>query len=453
MRKFTKALSLLLSVVMLLSALGLSAFAAEFVWGSEDASKINYKYEVSKVTEAPMADGSATYSGDDIYGVTIYAKCSDGIQFLQAPIQFNKNHYAPIMIYDGEAVYQGSDTYYTDMGEDAAYVYSLGDAWNHTGMFRANGSVATTKALASLIGLGNSNASPVAVTIQLYSADHPNYARVHAGLADDVGMVGVCLDDSGLMKNAYLNVTEGNTVNPDWVKMATVYFQRLEGVTDADCVGDVFGASAGCFGVDGATDSSGAPSRAAATYKLGNPGCTVVSIATVAGEAPAAPVLTKAASQVKMTLTSATTVAEPFQYRVISKISGDDWNEYFANTGTENAGTNAITSVGFVAYKGAAAFDLETAKAVANGATAADYAAKETDYIQYDGSEAKFGCRIDFTAKPENDVTYIAYAKYLDANGAAQVVFYDAAESSPVASKYTEMVAAYVGLYGSTFVG
>lgn len=174
---------------------------------------------------------------------------------------------------------------------------------------------------------------------------------------------------------------------------------------------------------------------------------------TVAGGEVAAPVLTKAASQVKMTLTSATTVAEPFQYRVISKISGDDWNEYFANTGTENAGTNAITSVGFVAYKGAAAFDLETAKAVANGATAADYVAAETDYIQYDGSEARFGCRIDFTAKPENDVTYIAYAKYLDANGAAQVVFYDAAESSPVASKYTEMVAAYVGLYGSTFVG
>lgn len=171
------------------------------------------------------------------------------------------------------------------------------------------------------------------------------------------------------------------------------------------------------------------------------------------GEEAKAPVLTKAASQVKMTLTSATTVAEPFQYRVISKISGDDWNEYFANTGTENAGTNAITSVGFVAYKGAAAFDLETAKAVANGATAADYVAAETDYIQYDGSEARFGCRIDFTAKPENDVTYIAYAKYLDANGAAQVVFYDAAESSPVASKYTEMVAAYVGLYGSTFVG
>lgn len=174
---------------------------------------------------------------------------------------------------------------------------------------------------------------------------------------------------------------------------------------------------------------------------------------TVAGGEVSAPVLTKAASQVKMTLTSATTVAEPFQYRVISKISGDDWNEYFANTGTENAGTNAITSVGFVAYKGAAAFDLETAKAVANGATAADYVAAETDYIQYDGSEARFGCRIDFTAKPENDVTYIAYAKYLDANGAAQVVFYDAAESSPVASKYTEMVAAYVGLYGSTFVG
>lgn len=180
-----------------------------------------------------------------------------------------------------------------------------------------------------------------------------------------------------------------------------------------------------------------------------------VASATVGQVAPAGPVLTKAVSQVKMTLTSATTVAEPFQYRVISKISGDDWNTYFANTGKEGATTKAITSVGFVAYRGAAPFDMQMAKDVATGVVNgnADYATKETDYIQYNGSEARFGCRIDFTSKPENDVTYIAFAKYLDADGQPQIVFYNEAYSSPVASDYTGMVNAYIGAFGDTFVG
>lgn len=182
----------------------------------------------------------------------------------------------------------------------------------------------------------------------------------------------------------------------------------------------------------------------------------VCSVTVAGGETPVVgPVLNKEISQVKMTLTSATTVAEPFQYRVISKISGDDWNTYFANTGKEGATTKAITSVGFVAYRGAAPFDMQMAKDVATGVVNgnADYATKETDYIQYNGSEARFGCRIDFTSKPENDVTYIAFAKYLDADGQPQIVFYNEAYSSPVASDYTGMVNAYIGAFGDTFVG
>lgn len=166
------------------------------------------------------------------------------------------------------------------------------------------------------------------------------------------------------------------------------------------------------------------------------------------GEEAKAPVLTKANSQVKMTATSETTVADAFQFRVISKISSEDWNTYFANTGKDGATENVITSVGFVAYKGTA-FDLEAAKAVAQaGKDSGDYAYADTDYICHeDGGVATFGCRINYSAKPENDPTYIAFAKYKDASGADQIVFYAAAETSPLATNYTGIVADYLATF------
>lgn len=163
----------------------------------------------------------------------------------------------------------------------------------------------------------------------------------------------------------------------------------------------------------------------------------------------AAPVLTKAASQVKMTATSATTVADAFQFRVISKISDADWNTYFANTGKADATTNAITKVGFVAYKGTAGFNLDTAKGVVAGTPAAGYDVATTDYIQHvNGSDAKFGCRIDITsAETRSDVTYVAFAQYLDASGAAQVVFYETSYEALLAKNYTGIVAAYLAKF------
>lgn len=168
---------------------------------------------------------------------------------------------------------------------------------------------------------------------------------------------------------------------------------------------------------------------------------------TVAGGEVAGPVLTKANSQVKMTATSATTVADAFQFRVISSISAADWDTYFANTGKADATANAITSVGFVAYPGTEGFDLETAKsAVTDTGSAPGYYLATTDYIQHaDGADAKFGCRIDITsAETRSDVTYVAFAKYLDASGATQVVFYDASYEALLATNYTGIVAAYL---------
>lgn len=167
------------------------------------------------------------------------------------------------------------------------------------------------------------------------------------------------------------------------------------------------------------------------------------------GEEAAAPTLTKTSAQVKMTPNSATTVEDAFQFRVVSKISDADWNTYFANTGVADATTNAITSVGFVAYKGTEGFSLDTAKAVAAGTAADGYSVATTDYIQHtDGADAQFGCRLEITsAETRSDVTYVAFAQYVDASGAAQVVFYDAAYEALLATNYTGIVASYLAAF------
>lgn len=174
-----------------------------------------------------------------------------------------------------------------------------------------------------------------------------------------------------------------------------------------------------------------------------------LALTVAGGETPATPVLTKTSAQVKMTPNSATTVEDAFQFRVVSKISDADWNTYFANTGVADATTNAITSVGFVAYKGTEGFSLDTAKAVAAGTAADGYSVATTDYIQYtDGADAQFGCRLEITsAETRSDVTYVAFAQYVDASGAAQVVFYDAAYEALLATNYTGIVASYLAAF------
>lgn len=181
-------------------------------------------------------------------------------------------------------------------------------------------------------------------------------------------------------------------------------------------------------------------------YDLTN---SMVKLTVAGGETPAAPVLTKTSAQVKMTPNSATTVEDAFQFRVVSKISDADWTTYFANTGVADATTNAITSVGFVAYKGTEGFSLDTAKAVAAGTAADGYSVATTDYIQHtDGADAQFGCRLEITsAETRSDVTYVAFAQYVDASGAAQVVFYDAAYEALLATNYTGIVASYLAAF------
>lgn len=166
--------------------------------------------------------------------------------------------------------------------------------------------------------------------------------------------------------------------------------------------------------------------------------------------APAGPVVAKAKSQVKMTATSATTVADEFSFRVISKISDSDWDTYFKNTGVAGATTDYITAVGMVAYKGAAAFDAETAKKVVAGTPATDYSAATTDYISKanDTADAEFGAIIKAKHSTlTNDVTYMGFVQYVDASGNAQTIFYETAGTAALSTNYNNIVNAYLAAY------
>lgn len=258
---------------------------------------------------------------------------------------------------------------------------------------------------------------------------------------------------SGSHANAGLNTNglPGNDVNADAEPFIQFQLKLKDNIADGTPVNvAITSGSIKCSPaqtafkafLDGSTKNV---SPAVDTYDVS----AAVASATVGEVAPAGPVLTKASSQVKMTATSATTVADAFQFRVISSISAADWDTYFANTGKAGATANAITNVGFVAYKGTTGFNLDTAKAAVAGTAADGYQVATTDYIQHaDGTDAKFGCRIDITsAETRSDVTYVAFAQYLDASGAAQVVFYETSYEALLATNYTGIVAAYLNAF------
>ena len=153
-------------------------------------------------------------------------------------------------------------------------------------------------------------------------------------------------------------------------------------------------------------------------------------------------------AQIKMTPDSATTVKDDFQFRVQSVITDADWDAYFAQTATADETKNAITEMGIVAYKGAGTFDEATAKAlVTDGTAATDYATAGTTYVQKasDSADAYFGAIIKAKhSTMPNDVTYMGYVKYVDAAGAAQVIFYETAKTAALASNYDNYVSAYL---------
>lgn len=177
-------------------------------------------------------------------------------------------------------------------------------------------------------------------------------------------------------------------------------------------------------------------SQAIAYFNIGEP-------------AAAGPVVAKSRAQVKMTPTSETTVADAFTFRVISTITDADWDAYFANTAA-GGDTSAIQRLGFVAYKGTAGFDMETAKAVAQGTAMEGYEVAWTNYIQKtsDTADAYFGARLEITSEAtRSDVTYVGVVEYLNADGTTAYAFYDAAEQALLNTNYDTIVEDYLATY------
>lgn len=163
----------------------------------------------------------------------------------------------------------------------------------------------------------------------------------------------------------------------------------------------------------------------------------------VVASAVAAPVLTHVGRQVKMDVAGGAVVSGTEQLRVVSSISNDDWNNYFANTTDKAAMTKKLVEVGIVATQGA--FNMDDAKAAAQQGKGVhgDYTVATTTYIQNTGSDYRFGARIEYQTNVF-DTTYVAFAKYLNAEGVEAYMFYDASYALAFATDYDTITAAYI---------
>ena len=164
---------------------------------------------------------------------------------------------------------------------------------------------------------------------------------------------------------------------------------------------------------------------------------------TYTGSAAAAPALKHVGRQVKMDVAGGAVVRGTEQLRVVSSISNDDWNNYFANTTNEAESTNKLLEVGIVATQGA--FDMTAAQDAAKlgKGVHGDYTVATTTYIQNTGSDYRFGARIEYQTNVF-DTTYVAFAKYKNAEGAVAYVFYDASYALAFAKDYGKITQDYI---------
>lgn len=217
------------------------------------------------------------------------------------------------------------------------------------------------------------------------------------------------------------------------------YLQKLD--TAADGAYEV-GIIDGCkvpvvvYDTSNAVDTMASADGAKATISVQNATITL-------GSAAAAPVLSTAGRQVKMDVADGAVVKGTEQLRVVSSISNDDWNKYFANTTDEAATANKLVEVGIVATQGA--FDMTAAQDAAKLGKGdhGDYTVATTDYIQNTGSDYRFGARIEYKTNVFN-TTYVAFAKYLNAEGAEAYVFYDTSCALAFATDYDTITATYI---------
>lgn len=405
MQKLKKSLCALLSVVMLISVFSFGVNAG--VEPLEPTASQNLSMKLEVVHE----DGTeaTTVTPGETVTVNVYVTAKDaaariaGGMFL---IFWDSNVYSYV---EGSRTWGLSSidpkSLYSVSADQLAYTNTVANfteeekayGWNIAGNFQVKNSAGTNNTNASLI---QANAATPFISIQLKVSD-----SVEPGTAAPIGIPTTAIAPKNTTRMNY-------TYLQTWTDQSATLTQN----------------------------------KSKSLYVMD----TVRDDITVASDEPVVtgPVVAKSKAEVKMTPNSPTTVEDAFQFRVTSVITDADWDTYFANT--EAGGNNAITKLGFVAYKGTAGFDLETAKSVAKGGTVAGYDKAETTYVQKetDSSDAYFGAIIQITsAETRSDATYIAYVEYKDAEGATQYAFYDAALTALLDTNYQTIVDSYLAAY------
>lgn len=439
MRISKKVLSVVLAVLMLASVCMVPSTAATALDGTEDASKINVKYEVTQPDS--IWDGGLEAVDGNIYAVTVSVKAAYGINVLQIPLYFDADLFAPIMWQDddpwgNEAA--GVDGWYDNNGEAVVYDFGEGEAWSDTSWYRANGNTATSTGNARFIGLGNDNVTKPLFYKAEYidSTNTDKYDAYNTVEDDNFDGYMFCYFLNNQSKTAYMNGV-ANAVVTDYISMMTIYFIRQEGVSAEDCVGAEFGwAEGGDWLTQTDWDTSGSPSYFASTYVQGVPGVQYVSNAVVEAAAEPSPVYAKG-SQIRFNGTEADgTGSANFDVRTRAAMTAED----FAALCTYDATTKAtnIEKVGFVYADSSVGLTLDNAAKVIGGTAVDGYVDVPVEHIQKTTTEYVWTCLI----------TDAAYADAVDAVGYIVVdgttYYFDAISSTDFGDLYDTWYSEYV---------
>lgn len=438
MVKSKKLLSLFLAVVMVLSVFTVMASAAYTRGEAEGTADIDVKYTVEKVDVIPESPdaASAELAGDNFYAVTVWMKSAKPVDTFMVPFHYNKTLFAPVTLTDGEVTYpvgagMDPETYVSEMGDGVVYAYTFGDYMNNTGMYKADGSNAATKALAKCIGLGNANSAGIAVTCDYVSPDHPLYNKWGAGLSATTGVVFANLDVACNQKTAYFNTIEGVATYTDWVNMFTIYFEAIA----EDVVGAEFGVfTDDCFTLDGSYDGKGLGYFQSATnYESLVPSFNVVSNAVIEEAKEPSPVFNKN-SQIRFNAAPVGDAKADFDVRTRGYIAADALEALCGGDVTEAD----IADVGFVFFAGED-IDLASAAEVAKNGSAGAYTRKQCSYVQATGSEYVWTCMV---TDPAYDGTLQSVA-YITVGGETYIT--DAAQETSFADLYDRNIDSYLG--------
>lgn len=440
-----KLLSLFLAVVMILSTFAVMSFAAS----EEDDSKVNIKYTVEQVDYVSPEGEDIGAVDNNLYAVTISMKAAKGVMYLQLPIHYNKEHFSIIMDGNWEGNGDGTDTaslgydgFFADNTYGSIYTYKkVGVSFSDTSMYRANGNTGTAN---NSVYIGN-GAGAAKYTLQVEAVDSTYevagenvYAKWTKGLdTSKDGVAFVCFDMT-TTKCAFLN-TNKNAIVTEWDDIITVYFQRNEGVSEAECVGDVFGLYNDEAGVvltgwdpEGTTYAS-----TASVGRQVKPGMNLISNAVV--EAAAEPTIVNPLKG-QMRYGDVVEGAQTYDVRALATITAADFNATFTDEATAK---DMIDEIGFVFAAGSnvGTPDMAGVKALVENGTALDgYTKKTVNYLS-SGVEADnyvFSCivtGISETDAQADSLVAVGYIKWTDGEG-THYNYYPQAQTISYATLY-----------------